>query len=103
MSRMDREAMLAAVSQALPAQPDPDGAADLVANEGRVRGRINVAATASEIGPAIDRLKPLDGYRWLAINGGDLFAASPKTIGTKVGILDPSGRILKAADLPRAR
>ena len=103
MSRMDRDGLLAAVSQALPAEPDPHGAADLVANAGRVQGRINVAAAASEIGPAIDRLKPLDGYRWLAINSADLFAASPKTIGTKVGILDPSGRILKAADLPRAR
>jgi hypothetical protein len=39
----------------------------------------------------------------VAINGGDLFSASPMTIGTKVGILDPTGRVLKAADLPRPK
>ena len=103
MSRLDREALIAAVEAALPATADPEGVADLVSNEGRVRGRINVAPSAADIGPAIDRLKPLDGYRWLAINGADLFAASPFTIGTKVGILDPTGRVLKAADLPRPK
>ena len=29
--------------------------------------------------------------------------ASPLTIGSKVGILDPTGRVLKAADLPRPK
>ena len=101
MSRLDREALWAALSERLPAKPDPDGIADLVAEGGRVRGRINVAASAAELGPAIERLKPLDGYRWVAINAADLFSASPMTIGTKVGILDSTGRILKAADLPR--
>jgi hypothetical protein len=37
------------------------------------------------------------------INEGDLFGASPLTLGTKIGILDPTGRVLKAADLPRAK
>lgn len=96
---MDREALLSSIAAALEAVPDPDGLADLVAS----RGRINVAAIGSEIGPAIKRLAPLPGYRWLAINGSDLFAASPLTIGTKVGILDPTGRVLKAADLPRPK
>ena len=99
MSRLDRTAIIDALRQKLSASPDPDGVADLVASQ----GRINVAATAAEIGPAIDRLKPLDGYRWLAINGADLFTASPRTIGTKVGILDPTGEVLKNADLPRKR
>jgi hypothetical protein len=99
MSRLDRAALIASLSAALPATPDPDGVADLVAD----RGRINVAAGPTEVGAAIDRLKPLDGYRWLAINRGDLFHASPKTIGTKVGILDAEGKVLKAADLPRKR
>ena len=35
--------------------------------------------------------RPLQGYRWIAINPGDLFPASPKTIGTKVGIMDRTG------------
>ncbi len=99
MSRLDRAAIISSLSDRLAASPDPEGIADLVAS----KGRINVAADAAEIGLAIDRLKPLEGYRWLAINGADLFTASPKTIGTKVGILDPTGRVLKAADLPRKK
>jgi hypothetical protein len=91
--------MLSAIVTSLEAAPDPDGLADLVAS----KGRINVAATASEIGPAIKRLASVPGYRWVAINAGDLFSASPLTIGTKVGILDHTGRVLKAADLPRPK
>ena len=99
MARMDREAIVTAICAALAATPDPDGTADLVAE----RGHINVAATAGELKTAIQRLKPLSGYRWLVINEGDLFGASPLTLGTKIGILDPTGRVLKAADLPRAK
>ena len=99
MARLDREAIVAAISAALGANPDPEGTADLVAE----RGRINIAASAAELKSAIQRLKPLSGYRWLVINEGDLFGASPLTIGTKIGILDPTGRVLKAADLPRAK
>lgn len=99
MSRSDRAGIVAAVTSKLGAAPDPDGTADLVA----AQGRIVVAASSAEIGPAIDRLKPLEGYRWIAINAGDLFSASPRTLGTKVGILDETGRVLKAADLPRKR
>jgi hypothetical protein len=99
MARLDREAMVSAISAAISATPDPEGTADLVAE----RGHVNVAATAAELKSAIQRLVPLRGYRWVVINAGDLFAASPLTLGTKVGILDPSGRVLKAADLPRAK
>ena len=90
---------MATVTAATGAMPDPEGMADLVGRQ----GHITVAASGSEIGPAIKRLVPLPGYRWVAINGGDLFAASPLTIGTKVGILDQNGRVLKAADLPRPK
>ncbi len=99
MARLDHDALVKAISASWNATPDPEGLADLVAP----RGRINVAATGAEIGPAIKRLTPLQGYRWLAINAGDLFTASPLTMSTKVGILDPTGRVLKAADLPRAK
>jgi len=99
MTRLDREAIITSLTARLPAMVDPDGLADLTASQ----GRIVVAASPAEIGPAIDRVKPVEGYRWLAINQGDLFHASPKTIGTKVGIMDPTGRVLKAADLPRKR
>lgn len=99
MSRLDRAGIIAALTDRLPASTDPGGEADLIAD----RGRIAVAATPGDIGPAVNRLRPLEGYRWLAINGADLFLASPKTIGTKIGILDPTGRMLKAADLPRKK
>jgi hypothetical protein len=96
---MDRDAMVAAITTALGATRDPEGTADLVAE----RGHINVAASAAELKGAVQRLVPLRGYRWIVINAGDLFSASPLTLGTKVGILDPTGRVLKAADLPRAK
>jgi hypothetical protein len=99
MARLDRDALVGAISETLKATPDPDGLADLVASQ----GRINVAASGPEIGPAIKRLAPLPGYRWVAINSGDLFSASPLTIGTKVGIIDQTGRVLKNADLPRPK
>lgn len=99
MARLDHEAMVTAISAALGATPDPEGTADLVAD----RGHINVAASAAELKSAVQRLVPLSGYRWIVINAGDLFAASPLTLGTKVGILDPTGRVLKAADLPRPK
>jgi hypothetical protein len=99
MSRLDRAAILASITDKLSAAPDPDGAADLVASQ----GRIVVASEPAELRGAIDRLRSLDGYRWIAINAGDLFGVSPMTIGTKIGILDANGRVLKAADLPRQR
>jgi hypothetical protein len=99
VARLDHDALLTAVTASLNATPDPDGLADLVAS----RGRINVAASGAEIGPAIKRLAALPGYRWVAINAGDLFTASPLTMGTKVGILDHAGRVLKNADLPRPK
>jgi len=99
VARLDREGLTKAIAVAIAASPDPTGSADLVAE----RGHLNVAATAAELKDAVQRLAPLPGYRWIVINAADLFAASPLTLGTKVGILDPTGRVLKNADLPRAR
>jgi hypothetical protein len=99
MSRLDRAALLEAIATNLTATPDPAGESDLIASQ----GRIVIAAEPSALKVAIQRLRPLDGYRWLAINAGDLFAVNPLTIGTKIGILDQNGRVLKAADLPRQR
>ena len=99
MARADKAAIIAGLTASIAAEPDPEGAADLVAKQ----GRINVAADPAAIGDAIERLKPLPGYRWIAINASDLFTASPKTFGSKVGIMDSSGRVLKAADLPRPK
>lgn len=99
MARLDRDALLRAAREALRAAPDPDGVSDLVGE----KGHLNVAATPDDLKTAVQRLKPLMGYRWIVINGADLFAASPLTLGTKIGILDPSGRVLKNADLPRSK
>lgn len=99
MARLDREALLAAASEALGAVPDPDGVSDLVG----MKGHINVAASQAEARQALGRLANVAGYRWLVINAADLFAVSPLSMGTKVGILDQSGRMLKAADLPRPK
>lgn len=99
MARSDKATIIAAVIAKLGASEDPEGLADLVASQ----GRINVAAAPADIGPAIERLKPLPGYRWIVINAADLFTASPMTFGTKVGIMDPTGRVLKNADLPRPK
>jgi hypothetical protein len=99
VARLDREALITAISSVLNATPDPEGVSDLVAE----KGHINVAATSADLKGAIQRLVLLQGYRWIVVNSGDLFAASPLTLGTKVGILDPTGRVLKAADLPRPK
>ena len=99
MSKLDRDGLAAAITDKLGATPDPDGSGDLVASQ----GRIAIVATVAEIDGAIARLKPLPGYKYIAINGGDLFSSSPKTIGSKVGILDSTGKVLKAADLPRPK
>jgi hypothetical protein len=99
MSRMDRDALGAAITTKLGASPDADGSGDLVSPQ----GRIAIVASPADVDSAIARLRPLQGYRWVVINGGDLFSVSPKTIGTKIGILDPTGKVLKAADLPRPK
>jgi len=97
MARLDKAAIVAALTTSLPATPDDAGVGDLIASQ----GLIVVAAEPAEIEPALARLKGLPGYRWIAINASDLFTANPKTLGTKVGIIDATGRVLKAADLPR--
>jgi hypothetical protein len=99
MSRLDHAAIAASLAERIGAVPDPEDLADLTANQ----GRISVVASVAEVDRALARLKPLQGYRWIAINGADLFAVSPKTIGSKVGIMDATGRVLKAADLPRPK
>ncbi len=83
----------------LAAEPDPSGQADLVCS----KGSLGIAADRKQIKKTVKRLRSVDGYRYLVINRADLFAANPATIGTKIGILDGAGSLLKAADLPRQR
>lgn len=97
MSRLDAEALRAAAIEFLEAEPDPTGAADLVCPKGQVM----VVADPKQFKAAFKRLKKIQGYRLMVINREDLFAANTLSIGSKVGIFDESGKVLKAADLPR--
>ncbi len=99
MARLDHEALSAAVSASIGASPDETGAADLVFD----KGLIVVAAQVSELKEAFKRAKKIDGYRWVAINREDLFGANPLSLGSKVGILDAYGHVLKNADAPRKK
>ena len=99
MARLDRDGLIASAMTALSAVPDPAGISDLVGS----KGHINVAASLAEANTAIRRFTNVQGYRWIVINAGDLFGVSPLTMSTKVGILDHTGRVLKAADLPRPK
>ena len=99
MAPMNHEQLCQAMVSKLAAEPDPSGQADLICS----RGALGIAADRRQIKRTVKRLRSVDGYRFLVINRGDLFAANPATIGTKIGILDESGALLKAADIPRRR
>lgn len=99
MSRLDQTQLMEAATAFLSAEPDPSGQADLVSD----KGAVVVVANAADLKAAFKRLKGIDGYRWIVINREDLFAANPLSIGSKAGILDASGAVLKGADKPRKK
>ena len=99
MGRLDQEQLIAAATSLLSAEPDLSGQADLVAE----KGSVVVAADPSDFKKAFKRLKKVDGYRWIVINREDLFAANTLSLGSKAGILDAEGAVLKAADVPRKK
>lgn len=97
--RLDHTGLRDAALVSLEAEVDPTGEADLVWS----KGRAVIAADPADFRRAFARLKKVDGYRWLVINRADLFAANALSIGSKAGIIDASGSVLKAADAPRRR
>ncbi len=99
MARLDQQELTAAVARAMSAEPDGSGAADLVCD----KGQIVVAADPDDFKAAFKRVKKIDGYRWVAINREDLFAANTLSLGSKAGIVDAAGKVLKAADIPRKK
>lgn len=99
MSRLDRDQLTSAISEVMEAQTDPSGQADLVGE----KGYIVIAADPADFKAAFKRVKKIDGYRWVAINRDDLFAANTLSIGSKAGLVDESGNVLKAPDLPRKK
>jgi len=99
MARYDRDGLVQAAVDCLGASADETGEADLVFD----RGSIIVAEGVAFMKEAFSKAKKIEGLRWVLINRGDLFSASPLSIGSKIGILDAGGRILKAADRPRKK
>ncbi len=99
MSRLDQAQLIAAISEIMNASPDDSGQADLVSE----KGHIVVAADANDFKTAFKRIKKVPGYRWVAINRDDLFLANTLSLGSKAGIIDATGKVLKAADLPRKK
>ncbi len=97
MSRMSKTELTSAIAGLMQAQPDPTGQVDLVSP----KGHIIVAAEVDSLKDAFKRIKKVDGYRWVAINRDDLFAANTLSVGSKAGIVDQTGKVLKAPDLPR--
>ncbi len=93
MSRADKNGLLEAATRIFDAQPDPSGAADLTSE----KGVIVVEDNPAQFKAAFKRLKKVDGLRWIVINREDLFLANSLSIGTKAGIMDADGNVLKAA------
>ncbi len=99
MARLDQEQLLAAAASALQAEPDQSGKADLVGE----KGSIVVAADPADFKAAFKRIKKVDGYRWVVINREDMFAANALSLGSKAGIIDADGAVMKGADMPRKK
>ena len=95
MPRHTRQELIDRLCERMAGTPDPTRQVDVRL----AKGVIIVAASAGEIPAAVERLKPLLGYRFLGIHRDDLFAASRATVQTKIGILDETGATLKAADV----
>ena len=95
----NHDALCESIGAAVGASPDPSGDADLVFDN----GSIVVASEVADLKKAFKRVKKINGYRWVAINREDLFGANPLSLGSKAGILDASGKVLKNADTPRGK
>lgn len=100
MGRFGRDELLALAQDKLDVEPDPTGAFDLVGPGGSVI----VAPEPDDMKQAFKRIKKAKpGYRWVIINRQDLFAANSLSLGSKAGIMDGEGGILKNADIPRKK
>lgn len=97
MARLDQAALTAKALEIFEAEIDPSGAADMVGE----KGSIIVAADVSDFKAAFKRIKKVPGYRWVVINREDLFGANPLSLGSKAGLMDAEGNVLKAADIPK--
>lgn len=92
MSRLDRDGLIAAALSKFGGETDPTGVADVVAGT----ESIVVAADQKALKDAFKRAKKIKGYPWVMINRQDLFAANPLSLGSRAGLYDASGAVLKA-------
>ncbi len=98
-ARYNHDQLVEGAKATFDATEDPSGAADLVCE----KGSIVVAADPADMKAAFKRAKKVDGYRWVLINEGDLFAANTLSLGSKAGMLTVDGKVLKNADIPRKK
>ena len=95
MERLTRQQLIQRLCERFQGTLDPTGEVDV-----RFPGGVIIAAaTLEEIPVAVQRLKPLLGYRFLGIQRADLFTASRATVQTKIGLLDENGSTVKAPDV----
>lgn len=99
MARLNQDELVAAATSVLAAEPDPSGKADLISE----KGSIVVVADQNDFKSAFKRIKKVDGYRWVVINREDMFAANTLSLGSKAGIIDADGVVMKGADIPRKK
>ncbi len=99
MARFDHDQMAAHVVNDLGAVEDPSGKADYTFD----KGSLILAAEPKTMKAAFKRIKKVDGYRWVMINEEDLFAANTLSLGSKAGMITPTGKMLKNADIPRKK
>src|SRR2546426_10830039 len=92
MERLTHQQLIQRLCERFQGTLDPTGEVD-VRFPG---GVIVVAATPEEIPAAVQRVKPLLGYRFLGVYPADLFIASRATGQTKNGLLDGNGATPKA-------
>ena len=100
MPRLAQDDLFEVAQKMFEATVDDTGVVDLVSE----RGSIIVAAEPDGMKAAFKRIKKVKaGYRWVVINREDLFAANSLSIGSKAGIIDADGGVLKNADIPRKK
>lgn len=100
MARATQDDLFEIAKNMFEAEVDETGVVDLVSE----RGSVIVAAEPELMKAAFKRIKKVKaGYRWVVINREDLFAANSFSIGSKSGIMDAEGGVLKNADIPRKK
>lgn len=97
MARLDQEGLVQKAIELFEGAPDPTGTVDVIGE----KGSVIVVSDPKDLKAAFKRLRKVPGYRWILLHRDDLFLANNMSVGSKAGIMDESGNVLKAAALPR--